>query len=401
MKIIRDSIIYLIGDLLSRSIPFVLLPYLTRMLGSNGFGELSYYQVIIALGLIFIGFSQDGALVRYYYRYGRNGIGSLLLTSIVQATIVYIVMSLAIFLFFNDEILLYATMTAYTQSVLALFFASQQCQRRAGSYIIIQFLNALASAGITVLLFYSFEPSVLNRILAMVLANVLSLMLSVFLFYVYQKNSVRFSLKFSKSLFLYDFSFGLPLLLHQFSFFAKGQVDRLLIYKMFSASVLGVYSVGYQLASILAILLMAINKATVPYYYDYIRSGVITRAKVKKYTCLSFIITPVPFLFFLLVPQSVYVWVLGNGFESAKYYAVLFALSIALTIPYLLLVNYYFYHGKNKTISMCTISSSVIYIGLVYLFAHYDITYVPFAMMISNLIMIVMLYLNIGKAGEK
>lgn len=401
MKIIRDSIIYLIGDLLARSIPFILLPYLTRKLGSNGFGELSYYQVIIALGLIFIGFSQDGALVRYYYKYGRNGIGSLLLTSIFQATVVYMMMSFVILLFFKDALLLYATMGAYTQSVLALFFASQQCQRRPGSYIAIQFLNALASASITVLLFYSFEPSVLNRILAIIIANVLSLVMSVFLFYVYQRNRIRYSLVFGKNLFSYNFTFGLPLLLHQFSFFAKGQIDRLLIYKMFSASVLGVYSVGYQLASILAVFLMAINKATVPYYYDYIRKGIITCDKVKKYTFLSFIIIPVPFLFFLFVPQSIYIWVLGDGFENAKYYAVLFVLAISFTVPYLLLVNYYFYHGKNKIISLCTISSSSIYIVLVYIFAHYDITYVPYAMMISNLIMIVMLYSNIGRVKEK
>ena len=30
---------------------------------------------------------------------------------------------------------------------------------------------------------------------------------------------------------------------------------------------LGVYSAGYQTASVLGVLLMALNKATVPYYY--------------------------------------------------------------------------------------------------------------------------------------
>ncbi|MEY7679874.1 oligosaccharide flippase family protein, partial [Enterobacter cloacae] len=103
MKIIRDSFIYLTGDLLSRSIPFLLLPYLTRMLGSDGFGELSYYQIVIALGLIFIVFSQDGALVRYYYKYGRNGLGSILLASAFQATIVFAIISCLVATFFKDN----------------------------------------------------------------------------------------------------------------------------------------------------------------------------------------------------------------------------------------------------------------------------------------------------------
>ncbi|WP_442779790.1 oligosaccharide flippase family protein [Enterobacter cancerogenus] len=401
MKIIRDSIIYLIGDLISRSIPFVLLPYLTRTLGSEGFGELSYYQIIIALGLIFVGFSQDGALIRYYYKYGKNGIGSLLLASIIQSTVVCILVVSVVLIVFRDNLFIYSGIAAYTQSILALFFASQQCQRRPVTYIALQFINAVISAGATVILFNLLEPSVSNRIISMVMANSISLICSIFIFYVYQNNGVRSSSNFMRGLVKYNFAYGLPLLLHQLSFFAKGQVDRLLIYKMFSASTLGVYSVGYQLASILAILLMAINKATVPYYYDYIRNGYLTCRKIKKYALLSFLITPLPFVIFLVIPESLYIWVLGPDFGDAKYYSVIFVLSISLTIPYLLLVNYYFYHGKNKVISLCTVSSSLIYIFLVYCFARLDIKYVPYAMLISNLFMVMMLYVNIKKVGDK
>ena len=62
MKLIRDSAIYISGELLSRSIPFILLPYLTRRLGVDGFGQMSYYQTILALFAIIIGLSQDGAV---------------------------------------------------------------------------------------------------------------------------------------------------------------------------------------------------------------------------------------------------------------------------------------------------------------------------------------------------
>ena len=45
MSIMKDSSVYLTGELLSKSIPFLLLPYLSRKLGLEGFGELSYYQI--------------------------------------------------------------------------------------------------------------------------------------------------------------------------------------------------------------------------------------------------------------------------------------------------------------------------------------------------------------------
>ena len=54
MRILKDSFIYLIGELFAKSLPFLMLPYLTRKLGPEGFGELSYYLTWLALFGIFI-----------------------------------------------------------------------------------------------------------------------------------------------------------------------------------------------------------------------------------------------------------------------------------------------------------------------------------------------------------
>ena len=74
MRIFKDSFIYLIGELFAKSLPFLMLPYLTRKLGVEGFGELSYYLTILALLGIFIGLSQEGAITRYFYFYGNKAI---------------------------------------------------------------------------------------------------------------------------------------------------------------------------------------------------------------------------------------------------------------------------------------------------------------------------------------
>ena len=59
MSLIKDSSIFLIGELSAKCVPFLLLPYLSRKLGVEGFGELSYCQTFLALFVIFIGLSQD------------------------------------------------------------------------------------------------------------------------------------------------------------------------------------------------------------------------------------------------------------------------------------------------------------------------------------------------------
>ena len=76
--ILKDSVIYLIGEIFAKIFPFLLLPYLSRKLGVNGFGELSYYQTILSLLIIIISFSQEGAVTRYFYFYGMRSINLIL-----------------------------------------------------------------------------------------------------------------------------------------------------------------------------------------------------------------------------------------------------------------------------------------------------------------------------------
>ncbi|MFX8569942.1 flippase, partial [Acinetobacter baumannii] len=76
-------------------------------------------------------------------------------------------------------------------------------------------------------------------------------------------------------------------ILHQSSFFIKGQLDRIFIYQQYSKSALGIYSAGVQIAAVLPIVLMALNKAIVPYYYQGLKDNSLTVEKIKKYTLYS------------------------------------------------------------------------------------------------------------------
>ncbi|EPL6399872.1 flippase, partial [Acinetobacter baumannii] len=64
--------------------------------------------------------------------------------------------------------------------------------------------------------------------------------------------------------------------------------------------------------------------------------------------------------------------------------------------PYLLLVNYFFYHGKNLVISKITLTASLCYLGLLWLFSIRDITLVPYALILSNILLIGILWKRIG-----
>ncbi|KAE9538961.1 oligosaccharide flippase family protein [Ursidibacter maritimus] len=391
MKAIKDSAIYLIGELLSRAIPFLLLPYLSRKLGVEGFGELSYYQTFTVLFFILVGLSQEGAVTRYFYVYGKRS-----LDLVVSIGYIYTLVSGSLILLvcwlLQSEIMAYIALSAIFQSFLGVQLSIRQCQKQAIPYTIIQFLSSVLSVIFTILLLEYFDKELVEkRILAILFANVVVFLFSYFI-YKDKKRKKKFQFNQYKTALMYLFGFGVPLILHNASLFLKGQLDRIFIFHQFSEADLGLYAMGAQIAAILMIVLQAINKASIPYFFDGLKQKRISLAQVHKWAIGSFIIVPLPALLMWLIPESVVVWLLGNQFIGTKYYIVLFLFSTGLVIPYFILVNYLFYCGKNNFISICSVISTLAYIVSLIGLTFTKIEYVPYASIIGSIIIIPVLF---------
>jgi len=396
-SIFKDSFIYLMGELLARSLPFLMLPYLTRKLGTEGFGELSYYLIWLALFGIFIGLSQEGAIARYYYFYGKRA-----LNTVVQVGYVYnILISLILLLLcwvLKAEIMGYIVLAAMFQSFVNVQLALRQCQKQPYKYIIIQLILSLTNVIFAILALELFinEP-VKFRILAIVVANFLTFIIaSMVLGKLFSDKNKITKNRFKLGL-IYIFSFGLPLILHQLSFFVKGQIDRVVIYKSFSLHELGIYSAAIQVSAILPVILMAINKAILPYYYEKLKNNDFSLEKIKKYSIYSFAIVFVPSIFAAIIPESLYSIFLGNSFIGVKKIIILYLIGYGLIIPYLIIVNYYFYISKNKYIAKCNLISAGFYFIFLIIFSSFSLSFIPFALILSNFILYLLLFKNIRR----
>ncbi|WP_448761680.1 flippase [Acinetobacter tandoii] len=401
MKVLKDSFIYLIGELFAKSLPFLMLPYLTRKLGPDGFGELSYYLTMLALFGIFVGLSQDGAVTRYFYFYGKKA-----LNTVVKAGYLFNMLISGLLLvgcwWFKAEIMAYIVLATMFQSFVSVQLALRQCQKQPFKYITIQIILSLTNVVFTVAaLEYFAQNLVAYRILAIVVANFTTFIIASLVLGDLFKNEFKLSWNRLRLGFLYIFSFGLPLILHQSSFFIKGQLDRIFIYQQYSKAELGIYSAGVQVAAVLPIVLMALNKAIVPYYYQGLKENSLTVEKIKKYTLMSLPICLLPALVGWLLPEQVYVWFLGQGYSESKYYTVLYLLGFGVNLPYLLLVNYFFYYGRNLLISKITFFSSVIYLICMFFLIKKGIEFIPFALVSSNIVMIICLCMNLKEKNNE
>ncbi|QIW15659.1 Lsg locus protein 1 [Pasteurellaceae bacterium RH1A] len=399
MKAVKDSLIYLVGELTAKMFPFLLLPYLSRKLGVEGFGELSYYQTYLMLFAIVLGLSQDGAIARYFYFYGKRSL-NLVLTTGYAYTLTVGSLFLAACLFFKSEIMAYVTLNALVQALLNVQLSVRQCQKQALAYMVIQLVLAIVSALITVAMLEFFQTDLVEkRLLAMLFGSLFTFVLA-YLLYRQKTRLKAFSFKQYKIALFYILGFGLPLVLHQASHFLKGQLDRIFIFHQFSQADLGLYAMGAQIAFVLMVAIQAINKATLPHFYEALKKGKISIKEVHKWMWASFLLVPLPALIMWLIPESLVTWILGSQFVGTKYYIILFLLSTMLVVPYLILVNYLFYYGKNKLISLCSVLSTIIYVVSLMLLTLTQIQYIPFAGMIGSLSLIPILYFMTAKVSK-
>jgi len=346
---------------------------------------------------VLLGFTQGGAISRYYYFYGNRGIDNIVFCGIIFSSSLSL-LTILIAYYFSLYWVVYVILVSLSTELINAQLAVRQCKKNSLSYAKISIFNTILNSVLILGLFEIFPREPIYWLIATLLGNTT-------IFLVIARKSFKNNTCFRNPRTFrlntrYILAFGFPLLLHQLSIFTKGQFDRLLISESFTLTDLGKYTAAFQLASIFSILIMAINKAVVPHYYEYIKSGALTLAKIKKYSLLLLIVCPVPALISLCFPNEFYKFILGDEFENISHLVSLFLLGGGASMPYLFLVNYYFYLGRTSFISFCTLSGSLFYVIYIIFASDFGLKYLPLGITISYLIPYVLLMMKKERLDE-
>ena len=281
MSVLKDISLYVSSTIIKSAIPFLLIPYFSRKLGVAGYGELAYYQTYLMLFGLLIGLSQQGAIQRYYYRYGERS-----LSLVIKASYLYTFfvgsLFLIVCLILKSSILACISIIIIFQTLCEVKLTIAQTKKQAKKYAISSICTSIIMVTCAVVLMEVFSHNlVFIRFIAMLVGSILSF---AFVYYYFiEQNKGRKDFKWGQ---LYKATnylliFGVSLIFHHLSGFLKGQLDRIIIYHQYSETDLGLYAMGANLASIVVVLLMAVNKATVPYYFEMVKKGKLTVNKIN------------------------------------------------------------------------------------------------------------------------
>lgn len=393
---VKNSFIYLLGEIISKGIPLLILPYITTAMGSGHFGEFSLYQAYQIIIFVFIFLSFDAYIIRSAYRYSTESAIASTLASITIVfslvsifTVAFIVLGLPYIYFI---VLLWSFLFALYSILISYFQAIQN----AYSYVIVQITYALSTVFVTFILFEYVAADTLMRIYSIISGFMISFFVAALLIKRIGFGNIRvcnvYRLIKSSVIYISILLYGVPLIFHQLGTYAKGYFDRIIISHVFSISELGVYTLSIQLSGVIVVVFSALNKALCPKFYEALSRNEIS--KMQFYILFIFLLAlPIPTWFFSVIFSPYINTLFSEDYANLSTYLIPHLAGFSLYGAYLFLVNYLYYYSKTKLIAIVSIISSFTYLLFVYFFSSISLMYVALSILFSNLFSVFLLWL--------
>lgn len=370
----REAVTYLISNVLYSSIPFILLPILTRFLTKEEYGEVSMYYTLVSLLGAFIGVNSHSFASRKYFdrvdeedlrEWNTSSMFVLVYSSIFMFIILFLCNSYISNIFGLNSAYIYM---AYISSVF-LFLTNYrliqwQIRKKAKYYGIFQVSQALINFIITILFVVVMGMKGEGRINAYFITSIIFGILGLIVM-----NRDR----------LFDFNrpkisqikeilvFGLPLIFHVGGNFLLGAADRVIIKNNMSLGDVGIYTVGVQFSLVLGVVFNAINKAYVPWLFEKLGDASLnTKVKITKITSLYFLILIAVIGLGFVIGPFIIESIVGNEFTEAREVIGYLLAGQCFVGAYLMVTNYIFYVKRTGVLATITVFSGIFNLVLMY-----------------------------------
>lgn len=355
---------YTFGVIIEKIIPFVLIPFFTRQLGNEEYAKLILLLSYNGIFSVLIGFSSDAFFLREIL--DKKSIFFIFNKTIWVNLFLFIVILIISFIS-SDEILLIASFLSFFQILFNYSLVYYQGKKQSKNYVRLSIIFSLVASLISVILIY-FYPSYKSRAFALVFSYFLS-----FIFFLYKEKEFSFDLfktlkskiNFQKENYIPFIVYSFPLVIHQIAFFLKNGFDKILMGRSDTIQYLATYGLAFQLILPIAVIFSAFNKAFLPYIFEQLNNkNYELVSKILNFSLFFSIFSILIFFIFNYVPNSLYVYVFGQDYETLGLFLPYFLSGIILTLPYFLANFILFYVRKTILIAFANIFTALIHISL-------------------------------------
>ena len=362
----RITFFNFLSILLLQGIAMISAPLFSRLLGTSGYGSLASFTAWSNMACIILSLQSNETIVNARQEYDEQaqpGYQSSIMALSILGFLVGggILMVFAGLLKMERLTLLLILMNAF--GIFAVNFLSSKFtyEFKADKNMLLSIFMSVANFGVSLLLVLNMPVE--QRYYGRMLGGVISY---------FAVGAVGSVLILAKGKVLYRAAYwklcltlGIPLIFQNLAYALLGSSDILMLEQLAGASASGIYSYALTMAGIIFTIFTALNSSWVPFFYDDMKQGreeaVRSRAShfLELYTvlCAGFILL-VREVFCIYADKSFW-----NGAELIPIFVVSYFVNMLCTFP----VNFEYYHKKTKVVSIITIVSSLINVGLNYL----------------------------------
>lgn len=374
--LLKGAVVYLISNVLNALIPFVLLPVLTRYLSPEEYGEVAMFQTLLGACMAFIGLSMNGAANRKFYD-GNPAEDDLAkyIGACLQILLFTTVFSLAVMMMLNEKLshwlqldegwILAAIAVTAANVVIQLRLGQWQVRKQAIKYGGLQVSRSLLdlslSIGLVVLLHHGADGRISSQVWAAIIFSFVALWLlkkdDLLYFFTWNPENIREILRF-----------GIPLIPHVGGIFLLASVDRFVINSELGLAQTGIYMVAVQFAAALALVFDSINKAYVPWLFERLkRNELDEKLQIVRFTYAWYLLILLGAGLAFVIGPWIVTYIAGDEYARSGDVIGWLALGQVFAGMYLMVTNYIFFSKRTGLLSLVTLLSGVINVGLLLL----------------------------------
>jgi len=371
-KLFQNAGVYTISNIINASIPFLLLPVLTRYLTTHDYGITATFQSLVGFFIPFTGLNTQGAVTRRYYDGDKVDFPVYVSTCLIillfsTLVLVSILLPFSSFLSrlteFPRQWLWAIIAVAFFQQLYTIMLGIWQVRGKVYQYAIFQnsqtLLNISASLFLVISLRMNWEGRIIGQTVSIVVYGILALVLI---------DRMGFLKKKISKAYLRDaLKFGLPLLPYNFTGWILLSMDRIFLNNMQGLDETGLYSVAYQICMVITLFQLSFNNAWVPWIYEKIKlKDRKLDSKIVKFSYGFILFNFLLALLLAFVGPAFFKIFLGKNFFQASSYLLWLALAQAANSIHIITVSYIFFHNKNIYLTYSALFTTLIHIPVTY-----------------------------------
>ena len=352
---ITNELVYVVADILIKAIAFITLPLFLSVMSSADYGEFSLYQSYASTMSIFFALGISRGVVRYYVEKEneKKYLGTVIWLDIflgaICTLIIFLEESIVGGLGVEKGKLVVICVATVCNCICNLLLEDLRARRKAWLYGACGLFISVVSTGLGWCVICNIDVEVgFGRYVSSIVPIVILAIISVV--YIFGRDSVRFKKDVARYLLMYS----IPLIPYALSTTIISEMSKWSFAKV-GFSEVGIYSFALNLASVIYIIVLSLNRAYQPELFMALRDGKSSKKQLTKNLVLYFLMY-YGFLIFL----DIAIAILGSKeYKSATTIIPIITCGYGYFFLYSLIVNYFYYYKKNIVISIISIISAL------------------------------------------